>query len=550
MVFRSVEKKRGFGNGMRSGVGEVSQNTVFRLSPDEAQSEFFQGYAFVDNDLIVGADGLASFHKNTLRKLTSGEDGCYVHIKREGKRFKVVTDHSGFKSIFYFWSPEYWVVSNSIPMVLEALKNKGIEIEPRYSQLASIAASGTFFQQPYSYRTIAAGVKILPLGYELLIGDCGATEVRCAKKPQPTCYEESMLQFLEVWVSRFETLLANENSKLTADLTGGLDSRCVFSLIHAAQRRLGRKGVHFFCGGAGVDFKIAGRICDYFSEKINKRMPKNEHQLTGTESYEGWRLRCLGAYHPIYFPFVSPGLHAIRIGGNGGGNHRPFYEKNVNRPDLTKFLKNRRRQIHPEWLLSEFDADIQDWIDSIDNLIEADVVDSLILHYRQFRNRFHSGRVPQSMFGFHPLSSRYLDDVSRLAGSDRVRSGQIFFDLMHSLEPSLLKFEFDDPAKGPSEKNESALVKVVIDPEPRPGRVFGRSVEANNVTSVDQPMNILRNRIMSAKRNHFVKHFFGSERVDGLVALLEEAASVGRLSHAREGALAAAIIAAAEMVPD
>jgi len=61
---------------MATGVFEACSQRVFRLTPNEAQDEFFQGYAFVGPDLVFGSDGFIDFKKGSVGALPPGEDGC------------------------------------------------------------------------------------------------------------------------------------------------------------------------------------------------------------------------------------------------------------------------------------------------------------------------------------------------------------------------------------------------------------------------------------------------------------------------------------------
>jgi len=405
---------------------------------------------------------------------------------------------------------------------------------------------GPFFQQLYSHRTFADGVRLLPLGYDLSIGDDGFSEIKRPYCARPPTYEDALTKFVDVWVARFETLLENANVRLVADLTGGCDSRAVFALIHAAQRRLGLKRTQFFCSGNGTDFQIGAQICAAHDETMVSKMPENRHKLSGFEAYQTWRHLCLGAYHPVYFPTTLPGLHTIRVGGNGGENHRPFYAKMISPADAPAFFRSRRKRIEPSWLQSEFDEDLRLWSELTN---QDDTEDPLIRHYRHFRNRFHSGRVPQSMVGFHPLSSRFLDDVSRVAGGDRVESAQILYDVMNSLVPSVLQMDYDAPEKAPSDGNIAELTTVQIAKVPAPGRIFGQPIDPTDTKQGDTPLSLLREEVGKLQGNSFVKHFFGAEHIEQQLGHLSEAVENRRFGHARDGALFAAMIAAAEVAP-
>jgi hypothetical protein len=556
-------------------VTQTCRQTVFCMTSKAFQDHFFQGYAFVGADLVFGADGLRDFTRATCQELGPGEDGCYVQIHREGTRFRVGTDHSGFKKVFYYWSPGFWVVSNSILAITDALHTNGITVTPRLSQLAAITVPRTFFQQPYSFQTIVTGVQILPLGHELMIGDENVSIKPYRPRPLPDSYAAALAQFTDLWIARFETLVANETVQLSADLTGGVDSRTVFTLIRAAQRRLGLRRARFFCSGAGLDFQVAQRVCTAFEERLHNGMPVNHHALSCTEAYETWRALDLGAYHPVYFPFTTPGLHVVRVGGNGGEIHRPFYNKSHSYADLASFIRAQGDTIHPDRLRAEFAQDTQDWMQWVEQneankfwgrvkwgrlrrliqdkrrLEKLDKTQALITHYREFRNRFHSGRVPQSHMGFHPLSSGFLDDVSALAGAERLSSSQILFDIMHQLEPGVVLIPFDTPEKSPTDANLTALTPVEVGRNPAPGRIYGTSPDPTSPShSGAHPLQRLLSDVETAQQADIVQQLFAPDQVSTLLTSLRDASVQGGRSHAKDGLLASAVLSAAAMIPN
>ena len=558
-----------------SKVTQTCRQTVFCMTPKASQDHFFQGYAFVGADLVFGADGLRDFTRATSQELMSGEDGCYVQIHREGTRFRVGTDHSGFKKVFYYWSPDFWVVSNSILAVTDALKANGITVTPRLSQLAAITVPRTFFQQPYSFQTIVTGVQILPLGHELMIGDEGVSIKPNRPRVLPDSYATALAQFIDLWIARFETLVASKTVQLSADLTGGVDSRTVFTLIRAAQKRLGLRRARFFCSGAGLDFQVAKRVCTAVEERLHNDRPVNHHALSHAEAYETWRALDLGTYHPVYFPFTQPGLHAVRVGGNGGEIHRPFYNKTHSYADLASFFRAQGETIHPDLLRAEFAQDTQDWMHKVGqngankswgrvqwgrlrHVIrgqrrpqEPDQTLALIAHYREFRNRFHSGRVPQSRMGFHPISSGYLDDVSALAGTERLTSSQILFDIMHQLEPGVLSIPFDTPEKSPTDAHLTALTPIELGRNPAPGRIYGTSPDPTSQShSGPRPLQRLLTDVETAQQKDIVQQLFAPDQVSTLLTSLRDASARGGLSHAKDGRLASAVLSAAAMIPN
>ena len=109
---------------------------------------FFQGYCFIGSDYIFGNEGSKKLYEEKGIAINGGEDGCYVVAEEIANGFSFSSDFSGNKKIFYYWVPGYWVVSNSIYLIIEQLKKNKFFLTANYSQLAAIGVStGSFYNQ-------------------------------------------------------------------------------------------------------------------------------------------------------------------------------------------------------------------------------------------------------------------------------------------------------------------------------------------------------------------------------------------------------------------
>lgn len=94
----------------------MTHNQLFFISSLDdldALKTFFDGYAFVGADMIIGQGGMKKFrdeHKSSFFY----EDGNYVAIQRVGGEVVVSRDYHGYYPLFYYKGPRYWCVSNSI----------------------------------------------------------------------------------------------------------------------------------------------------------------------------------------------------------------------------------------------------------------------------------------------------------------------------------------------------------------------------------------------------------------------------------------------------
>lgn len=531
-------------------------NDVFLFSDaTNNPATFFQGYCFYKSDYIWGDEGGQAYFKENGVTIPAGEDGCYVSVIQESEEFVFKSDHHGYKKIFYFWRNGCWVVSNSLFLISEHLTKRGITVIPCYSQLFAMSLDGMFFNQLTSFETIIKGVKLLPPGYSLKIGNnCRPQFDRVETKQDSNgSYAERLGLFLNTWVSRMETLLSDPHITITSDITGGVDSRSILAMFIKAKQRLGKGNESPFlrCGsiaGDKSDIRVARKICSKYS--LNLNMP-NSHSVsyyTSEERVNTWRDMCLGLYHPVYFPQLAPDSTLVHFDGAGGGNHRSVYDKNGSHKDIENFIESSSQRILPSWLRYEFKSSLEDTFDHIyKDKPDSSYRELLIGHYRYFRNRFHAGRAPQYRVLFSPLGSHLLDSASKVLDESLKGSAQVNYDIIASLDKKLLRMEYDKPFKSPSEAALSNLTIVNINSEPSPGKVYSgsniilSSGEPNK--SIEQNFDVLNSYLSDSLKNNFVHDFWGEEYIKKSVALSQKAQQDNKLRHAVDAIPIAALIA-------
>ncbi|WP_151718739.1 hypothetical protein [Gemmobacter serpentinus] len=447
--------------------------------------EVFAGYYFHATDFISGPRGYAAFRK-AGGPLPEAEDGCYVHGLRTDEDLIFSADYCGYHKLFYIHRPGFWAVSNSLWQIAHAMRRAGLMPEPDLAQLAAVEAEGTifptgrgmFFAQMSTFDTVIQGVKLLPHRMRLRIGPSGARlEALPPRAPQGS-YADALSRELGIWVARIATLAAQDRL-LHADLTGGLDSRTVLSILLAGS---GGEGL-FLNSATGArqvrDLKVAQSLSARLSLPLNQPLPRKPPALGPGEAFEVWRDLCLGAYHPIYFPRHRVTNDVIHFGGCGGGNQRSVYDRSVwarltGMGQLARFIPARMRNLRPAAQRAPFGAALRATIARLTEQEGAGPdggLDPLVLHYRAFRNRLHGGRTPQYLISFNPIASALFDDCAALAGPERITRAQLFYDILESLRPGLANLPFDKSRKSPTPAIIAGLTRVTPSPQPL-GQVF------------------------------------------------------------------------------
>ena len=327
-------------------------------------------------------------------------------------------------------------------------------------------------------------------------------------------YELGLTNFINIWISRFITLLRN-NVNIRADLTGGADSRTIFALLkNAAKYTANSTGTLGFRTGHTptntTDLEIATMVGLAYGYKVNSEKFPITNLYTPQDSIGIWKVLCLGVYHPIYIPTFGAQSDVVSIGGASAGNSRVHYKEDSPEALFNKHLSD----LSPKWL--SYNA-LADCINEFNDINESKSdVDPLIVHYRRYRNRMHAGRTPQYSTMFNPFASKFLEDVAEKAGASRLSNAQINYDLMSALLPSVLDIPFDLPSKEFNEIRRKNITKIEVLDSFDVGsiyiedNVFYRKNDANENCIYE----ILNKEFQSAKRQPFVSEFFDKSFID------------------------------------
>lgn len=477
--------------------------------------KLFQGYCFIDSDYVFGDVGREKYFNVKGIDISGGEDGCYISALKVKEDFYFSSDFSGFKKIFYYWSNKIWVVSNSIYLISQHLKKSNIPLQVNASQLASIGVSRDLFcNQLYSTNTFVEGIRLLPLNHTLKISKSGYSFIEIANDLSFDSYELGLTNFIIIWISRFSSLLRN-NINIRADLTGGADSRTIFTLLkNAAEYTTNSTGTLGFRTGHTptntTDLEIATKVGLAYGYKVNNEKFPITNIYTSKESIDIWKVLCLGVYHPIYIPTFGAQPDVVSIGGASAGNSRVHYKENSPEALFNKHLSG----LSPKWL--SYNA-LTDCINEFNDIKESKSdVDPLIVHYRRYRNRMHAGRTPQYSTMFNPFASKFLENVAEKAGALRLSNAQINYDLMSALLPGVLDIPFDLPSKEFNEIRQKNLTKISVPDLFCVGSVYIEDDISYGKSDVSESCiyELLNEEFQTSKRQPFVVDFFGKPFID------------------------------------
>lgn len=435
-------------------------------SAQPLEGPLFEGYVWLETDLVIGETGAREYFVKRSASIPHGEDGCYVSAYPTHDGWTVGTDYRGLSKLFLYRSDGLWAIGSSWYELVKYVRSAGWPLTLTEDTVAAYVNKGK--SELSAFDAHFHQVRLVPSIAYIVIRN-SRPEIRYRKAPEAKEYVSALSEFVSLWRSRLYTILQYDGGFIQFDLSGGIDSRTVIAFALSRGSMLTRtrntRVVSSRAPWATDDLRVAGEIADYYGFEINRAKPKTPAVHNEYEAIQGWKEDCLGVYNPVYLYGTKPAPNVVHAHGAGGGNFRPTY----------KSIDGVARRAQRHLSRHDFERWRAKLVDSVDLLLghRPDISPEL-LHYREFRNRFHFGHRPHRNLVFMPLESKLTDALT-----DRTehRDGrQLYFDVMESLCPGLMYINYDLPEKSPTKENIANLTEASLT-EPSAGAVFWSSLD-------------------------------------------------------------------------
>lgn len=388
-------------------------------------------------------------------------DGAYVDIRRDGDTVTITQDFMGSYGLYLFEAEDYFALSNSFPLLVDHVKRRfPITLNREYADyflcadLCSAAFSETMVRE-IRLLDRAAVVSICIPGKKLSLSTVDYSE--------NTLYPdtaEGMAQ-LDAWFGKWAALIRNLKAKtnnIQTDLSGGFDSRLVFSLLLGSKVDL--KDVFIFSYDDDLhthreDFTIATAMGNRFGFQLN-----DHHLLTPGMAVETEReildisLYTKQSFHKqMYLQTRYYDRPRYNFVGNGGECVRDYW--NMSQEEFIRRAQNRANTF-PQQIQSRMRRSVGQILErSFDDLKEKFhqlgrplEEDDLTLHlYRETRCRNHFGKaiVERYLAGSvtcAPLLDPMLHRLKR-CGQDHSDNNLLAAIIYSRFGADLLDFPFD-----------------------------------------------------------------------------------------------------------
>ncbi len=365
-------------------------------SLENTQSRLY-GFSLVESNIVTD--------ENLGNKVLSGE-GSYINVIRNEKEIVIQQDLLGSQGLYLYSDGNYFAVSNSFWMLADRAKTHGkLSFNRKYANafLASDVCTYSFSE------TLINEIGKIDRSAEIIIDiPTGKISERMCVLDENTVDISSregielLDRWYEKWTSLIYTLIANDEA-ITVDLSGGFDTRMVFTLFLHPDIDLSKIRINSNSDKLHTheeDFKIASQIAEKYGFSLNREIKTSGcHFNNSMEDILNIAFyNKLGFHKEMQWKLKTASRRGYQFSGAGGATIRSGFcrEKSV----LINNEKNMSKDI-PGKLKKEVDASIGSLLEDACKLTvekyrragrEIPDADLTRFMYRETRNGAHFGK--------------------------------------------------------------------------------------------------------------------------------------------------------------
>lgn len=427
------------------------QNKVFVLSNNNIDgfSEFFQGYAFVSGALVFEKEGYDKFklERGSIFSNTI-EDGAFLAVEKNGDDVVASLDPMGMNPLYYYFSAEdqRWVIGNSLLECVKELRLIGAEVKLYEPALANfkLGRFGVVGGQLASHRTPVQDVFVLEPGKGLVITKesegYSFSKFSIIAKNVDHSYASTLKEFCASAISKLKAFDNIELQKVLS-LSGGVDSRCLLSLINHNSDLNKSSWSSYSAIFNEVEYAIAEKLANKADLRLFPRFPAGPGEyLEFRESYN----LAMQAYAGVKTNFSVRTRFPNRrkllcIGGSPVDSvtlEKSYYQ-------YRSFLETRYG------FVGNIVADeIKDYLELVG--IDPNDEKAMLYFYSGLRSRYHYGVYWYKSLGsiqYHPLMSPDYLFAAKLLSAKSLSMNDLERDLISLMDEGLLSVPFESEGK-------------------------------------------------------------------------------------------------------
>lgn len=416
---------------------------IFFISSFSEINTHFNGICYLESDIIVGEKAFMNFIKRN--KVSEMSEGRFTSIYKETESTWIVTNDDSGQGIIYFYKKgDTWAISNSFLYLAENLNKKNIKLTSNFHTIIGFSSFHSTTEQLVSDNTMIREIKTLPLHQFIRIID---NKIFFFSKSLPLCldYIDDLVRYRNIFSSRIRALQQRFTEDLHLDISGGYDSRTVFSLVLSSGVDLNQ--INFRSNRKLLDdFTVASELSSVFNFKISNKGFNDKSKYNVSDRFDLWKYGNLGIYFPAYLDINSTSItQNFQLHGAGGGALRGVVN-DISPTLLASRLVSKIKDIYPEYLVDLFRKEVVygakcAGISSSESLKN--------IYYSHYRSRFHFGRSQyRNLYSnlITPLTSTWLYFINE-KGMSSNNEQNIYVDLMLLGDKKLPFINFDKKEK-------------------------------------------------------------------------------------------------------
>lgn len=400
---------------------------------------YFNGIAFCGNTVVIGT----ACDVSNEYLVEHAVEGRFFAASSDGVLKKFWTDDTGQELLFYYCDGDKWAVSNSFKKLASFLNDKRVVMTVNYGALLPFAVRHSSSQGLMTNKTIINEINILSAN-EFLEADNHQMKVIGRSEPGEE-YDFSVLvnRFIKKWSSRLKSIVDQMPSgSVICDLTGGVDSRIILSLLLASGCDLNK--VSFNCNERWEkDYKIAKIIASKYGLSLNESERRAPCPVSSDLKLQDFLDSCLGVYHGAYFSnYENFSSGAVHLHGGGGGLIRSVYSHNP-----SSMLLSKASDFPSEFLYKKSISEVDEFNVSVIEPSSDNNIGRSIRYYFETRNRYHFGRNSYKSLSSYLVTPLVSKDILKLSRSCGVEDRDVYIAILLLTDPSLMDIEFDEESK-------------------------------------------------------------------------------------------------------
>lgn len=424
----------------------------------------FTGSFFDDEDLIFGVD---DFSNNSGDLHVEDKLGNYTYIQFGEKNdyANVYTDYFGHSKVYYYQGEKGGCVTNNYHLLLLFLKGVGVDLSINKDKLlSSFCFTGLqIFSQNYSPFMDVSPVFLLPSNKRVFLRDGGIFFKDKEVGGSVVGYGYDKKSYHDLIGEAKADIIKNVGAVLKhprfdnvmVDLSGGLDSRLVFSALTNIKGYYNKVRLNSYeVQSQPEDLIIALKIASLYSYRFDD-LERNTSSLDEEELPVTYWSYTLGSYYsavPLNSKSVLSGAARL-TGAYGETCARPYYAARFFGTDLDVTETREFCDLY----IDRFRKDALDgssvnlnvvkdsMFQALDSVPGNTALEKLENHYLFYRNELHLSdqlRSQTSCPEFGPIQSKFLHRAKMMA-FNRFKDSRVQHELMARLNPVLASLPYE-----------------------------------------------------------------------------------------------------------